>query len=103
MVQEETQISPVFSGIPSSCSSAHPYLSLHNRLQDTERKESEYNENRQPLEQQEKEFTVRMGDGRDRGVLYFFLNMYSFSEFCTAHRVLCFFCSYLKLLITTAI
>jgi len=55
-----------------------------------------------------KEFALRRVDGRDRGVLYFCYIHYRhtqiFSEsFCTAYRVLCFFCLYLKLLATTEI
>lgn len=52
-----TSVSPGFSGIPLPAPVPTP-TSLLNRLQDTSRKELECSENRQPLDWQEKEFTV---------------------------------------------
>lgn len=57
---------------PSSCCSAHPYSSLHNRLQDTKRTWSECSENWQPS------WLARKGihSHRNRGVVYLFFKIY---------------------------
>lgn len=46
-----------------------------------------------PLISKKKGFELSVLDGRDRGVLFFFWLIHMF---CTAYRVLRFFCSYLK-------